>query len=145
MYPLEQFHIYFSPYTAHVLEKDGVLYPTLEHAYHCLRYDNVDIIKEIILARSPMLAWHISQKYKQFQVPTFSERKVEVMRELIQLKVAQHEDVRKALLSSGDVKIIKRITTGPKADGFWDDGEDGEGLNHVGKLWMEVREGLREE
>jgi predicted NAD-dependent protein-ADP-ribosyltransferase YbiA (DUF1768 family) len=36
--PLEIFYIYFSPYTAHAIEIDGVVYPTVEHAYQCARY-----------------------------------------------------------------------------------------------------------
>ena len=47
MYPLEKFFIYFSPYTAHAIEVDGVLYPTVEHAYQCERYTDPKIIEEI--------------------------------------------------------------------------------------------------
>ncbi len=136
---LEIFAIYFSGYSAHAIEKDGVVYPTLEHAYHCMRYVDQNIIEEIKNARSPMLAWEVSQRYKKFQVEGFGEKKLDVMKDLIQLKIQQHDDVRKALLESGEIKIVKHITTGPLADGFWDDGEDGKGLNHVGKIWMQFR------
>ena len=141
--PLEIFAIYFSGYSAHVIEKDGIIYPTLEHAYHCMRYMDDSIITEIKNARSPVLAWEISQKYKQLQIPNFSEKKLDIMKSLIELKVLQHKDVAKALLDSGDLEIIKHIITGPNADSFWDDGEDGTGLNHVGKIWMDIREKIR--
>jgi predicted NAD-dependent protein-ADP-ribosyltransferase YbiA (DUF1768 family) len=45
--PPEIFAIYFSAFSAHALEIDGVVYPTLEHAYHCLRYTDAKIIEEI--------------------------------------------------------------------------------------------------
>lgn len=139
--PLEIFYIYFSPYTAHAIEIDGVVYPTLEHAYQCARYTDPNIIEEIRTAHSPVKAWEISAKYKQFQIPEFKteEHKLVTMKRLMRLKAEQHEDVRKALEDSGDLNIVKHIVSGPPADGFWDDGEDGKGLNHIGKMWMEIR------
>ena len=61
------------------------------------------------------------------------------MKKLIRLKTEQHKDVRKALIDSNDLKIVKHVVTYPPGDGFWDDGEDGKGLNHIGKMWMEMR------
>jgi ribA/ribD-fused uncharacterized protein len=137
------FAIYFSPYTAHAIEIDDVVYPTVEHAYQCLRYSDSSIIDEIKNARSPVKAWEISAKYKSHQKPDFKDRKLEVMKMLMGAKAKQHEDVRKALMESGDAEIVKHITTGPPGDGFWDEGEDGKGLNHTGKLWMEIREEMK--
>jgi len=143
--PLEIFDTYFSGYSDHAIEINGVVYPTLEHAYHCLRYSNQKIVEEILSTKNPFLAWSISQKYKNLQLADFPYRKLKIMKELIELKTSQHDDVRMALLDSKDLKIVKHITKGAPADGFWDDGEDGKGLNNVGKIWMEVRSKLREQ
>ncbi|MCR4274783.1 MAG: NADAR family protein [Candidatus Campbellbacteria bacterium] len=145
MYPLEKFYIYFSPYTAHALEIDGVVYPTLEHAYQCMRYTDPHIIEEIRMAHGPVKAWEASTKYKHLQIPEFKseEYKLEVMKKLMKLKAQQHEEIRQALLDSGELHIVKHIVTYPPGDGFWDDGEDGQGLNHIGRLWMEIREELK--
>lgn len=143
--PLEIFAIYFSPYTAHSIEVDGILFPTLEHAYQCQRYTDKGIVDEIRNARSPVKAWETSSRYKHLQIPEFTmpEYKLEVMERLIRLKVAQHEEIRKALLNSNNLEIVKHITTYPPGDGFWDDGEDGTGLNHIGRIWMKVRDDLK--
>lgn len=140
--PLEIFAIYFSPYTAHTITIDGVVYPTVEHAYQCARYTDPQIIEAVRTAKSPVEAWKISAQYKPHTISTFAERKLEIMKDLMRKKVEQHDDVRQALIDSGDVMIVKHITTGPPADGFWDDGEDGKGLNHIGRMWMEIREEL---
>ena len=142
VYPFEKFYIYFSPYTAHAIELGGRVYPTVEHAYQCQRYIDNKIIDEIIAATSPVKAWETSTKYKHLQIPEFKDEnyKLEVMKKLMRLKALQHEEVRKALLESGDLKIVKHIVTYPPGDGFWDDGEDGEGDNHMGRMWMEIRE-----
>ena len=142
----EIFAIYFSPYTAHAIELNGVVYPTVEHAYQCLRYTDPKIIEEIRSARSPVKAWEVSSRYKeQSQKPDFRGRKLDVMKMLMRAKADQYEEVKKALLDSGDALIIKHIVTWPPGDGFWDDGEHGEGMNHMGKIWMEIRDELRSE
>ena len=145
IYPIEKFFIYFSPYTAHAIEINGTLFPTVEHAYQCERYTDQKIIEEIRAARSPVSAWEISTKYKHLQIPEFKNEKykLEVMKKLMRLKVGQHQEIRNALIDSGNLKIVKHITTYPPGDGFWDDGEDGNGLNHMGRMWMEIREDIK--
>ncbi len=61
----------------------------------------------------------------------------------MRLKAEQHEEIRKALVNSGDLEIVKHIVTYPPGDGFWDDSEDGKGLNHIGKMWMKIREDVQ--
>lgn len=145
IYPIEKFYIYFSPYTAHAIEVSGVVYPTLEHAYQCARYADPKIIEEIKNAHSPVKAWEISSKYKPQQISEFKTEahKLSVMKELMRLKAAQHAEIRQALIESGDQRIVKHIVTYPPGDGFWDDGEDGTGLNHIGRLWMVIREEIQ--
>ena len=142
--PLEIFYIYFSPYTAHALETAGVVYPTVEHAYQCRRYTDQKIITEIRSASSPLKAWEVSCKYKHLQISEFKnpEYKLEIMKELMKLKAIQHQEVREALIASKGLKIVKHIVTYPPGDGFWDDGQNGEGLNHIGRIWMEIRKEL---
>ena len=140
--PTEIFVTYFSPHSAHAIFVDGVLYPTLEHAYQSMRYDDLDIKEKIKNAKSPFLAWQISQEYKSLQNENFknNDHKVKVMFDLSVLKYNQHEDVKKALIDSGDSTIVKHIFNYPPSDGFWDDDVDGSGLNHIGKIWMKIRE-----
>lgn len=142
VYPLEKFYIYFSPYTAHALEINHTVYSTLEHAYQCARYTDPKIIEEIRNAHSPVKAWEISSRYKHLQIPEFKDdrHKLKAMKDLMRLKAEQHQEIWKALIDSGDMKIIKHIVTYPPGDGFWDDGQDGNGLNHTGRLWMEIRD-----
>lgn len=142
--PLEIFYIYFSPYTAHAIEIDGIVFLTVEHAYQCQRYIDQKIIEEIRAAHSPVLAWEVSSKYKQFQISDFKreEYKLKIMKMLMEMKVDQHQDVRQALIDSGDLKIVKHIVTYPPGDGFWDDGEDGKGQNQIGVMWMDIRKRL---
>ena len=136
------FSIYFSPFTAHVIEYKGVVYPTLEHAYHCQRYTDPAIQQEVMLATSPIKAWEISQNHKARQIENFDENKREVMKKLCRVKIAQHDDVRRALLDSGDIRIVKRRVAGPQDAGYWGENHNGMGRNELGKIWMELRDEL---
>ena len=133
---------YFLSFSPHSVEVGGVVYPTLEHAYHCARYDDENVRAYIRKAKTPLEAWERSQEHKASQRVDFPERKREVMKELCRLKLEQHKEVRAILLGTGAAEIVKHVTEGPKPDGFWDDGERGEGRNEAGKIWMELREEL---
>lgn len=133
------FALYFSAYSPHAIEVDGVLYPTVEHACHCQRYSEKEICDEIRATKSPVEAWKISQKYKSRQYSDFNNRKMNVMETLYRAKLTQHDDVRETLLATGSSEIVKHWVSGPKPDGFWDDGEDGQGRNESGKIWMKLR------
>ena len=80
--PLEIFAIYFSPYSAHAIEVDNEVYPTVEHAYQCSRYTDNQIKEEIKSARSPVKAWETSKKYKHLQIAEFKNPlyKLQVMK-----------------------------------------------------------------
>src|SRR3990167_1013938 len=107
--PSDIFLTYFSPHTPHAIEYNSVVYPTVEHAYHCQRYLDRSITEEIRNARSPYKAWEISQKYKRQQLPNFNDRKRDIMKEISRAKMRQHEDIQQALLISNDQRIVKHI------------------------------------
>jgi len=140
--PSDLFAIYFSGFSAHVIEIDGVLYPTLEHAYHCVRFDDPNIRAAIRDARSPELAWELSQTHKSQRRQLVEDEKIALMTQLTRAKIEQHADVRRALAATGDARIVKRIIAGPPGDGFWDIAE-GSGRNEWGKIWMQLREEYR--
>ncbi|HEV7449432.1 MAG TPA: NADAR family protein [Candidatus Paceibacterota bacterium] len=139
IYPFDLYERYFSAFSAHAVEYKGVVYPTVEHAYHCQRYSDPAVIEEIKTARSARLAWNASQKYKVQQLPDFNERRFAVMEDICRAKALQHDDVREELLASEDSLIIKNYP-----DPVWGIGQDGVGSNELGKLWMRLRQELRQ-
>jgi ribA/ribD-fused uncharacterized protein len=67
--------------------------------------------------------------------------KVGVMREAVEAKFRQHDELRLRLLETGDAKLIEHTDN----DVFWGDGGDGSGRNELGRILMAVREALRRE
>lgn len=61
------------------------------------------------------------------------------MEELLMAKVEQNPYVKKKLLETKDYIIVE---DSPK-DNYWGWGENRNGENHLGKLWMKIRDNLK--
>lgn len=129
---------YLSPFSAHEIELDGVVYKTVEHAYQALR-----MIPEarsvVVSAASPMEAWRQAQKLKELGKLDPSQDRYELMERIFRAKLDQHPDIREILLESGDRELLKVYDT----DYYWGTGADGSGENNMGKLWMKLRGELK--
>lgn len=68
--------------------------------------------------------------------------RVDVMRRLVREKF-RHPPLRRALLDTGDARLVERLPRFP--DAFWGTKKDGSGRNMLGTLLMEERIRLREE
>lgn len=134
-----RFH-YLSPFSAHRIEIWGEVFPTVEHAYQASRIlPGVERLS-IKNAGSPLAAWREGQEYKnspELAVPNFD--KAAVMEELLRAKLAQHSDIADILGESEDRELLKVWDT----DYYWGTGKDGSGQNVMGKLWMKLRDELR--
>lgn len=123
-----------SPFSAHQVEVDGVVYKTAEHAYQALR-----VVPEaraaIITASSPMNAWREGQKCKEAKLMLDGVDKLTLMEQIFRAKLAQHDDIKQVLLATKERELLKVYDT----DYFWGTGADGNGENQMGKLWMKLR------
>ncbi len=129
----------FHNFSAHAIEIDGVIYPTAEHAFHALKFDNDELRQKIIDCASPIAAYKLGKELKPQRRSDWDEVKVEVLTNIIRHKAHQNPDVKEALLASGDERIVE---VNPNDD-FWGDGPDGNGLNHTGEILMKIRDELR--
>ncbi len=126
-----------SPFSAHEVEIDGVVYKTVEHAYQALR-----VIEEerdsVMNARSPMDAWRRGNECKAAGKFVSDFDKDALMEKIFRAKLAQHEDIKEVLRVTGDRTLLKVY----KEDSYWGTGSDGNGQNKMGKLWMKLRSEL---
>ena len=81
-----------SPFSAHEILIDGVVYKTAEHAYQALR-----VIPEsrasIVSARSPMDAWRLGQICKNKGELILDYDKDALMESIFRAKLNQHPDI----------------------------------------------------
>ena len=141
----EQDFYVLSNFSAFNLERDGLTFPTSEHAYHYEKFatdemgPRSDVGYEVMTAPSAHEAFKIAERNKHLRRPDWDAVKVEIMRDILRAKAAQHEYVRRKLLATGDRTLVENSWR----DDFWGCGADNCGHNMLGKLWMEVRAELR--
>jgi hypothetical protein len=129
----------FSNFSPHSVKIEGILYPTAEHAYHAAKFDDEKIKDEIKNAGSPLEAFQLAKKYKPVRKENWDEIKVNILYEIIKEKTKQYNEVRDALLATGNEEIIE---DNPHDD-YWGNGKDGKGQNHTGKILMRIRSELK--
>lgn len=129
----------FSNFSSFTVEWRGNLWMTAEHAYQAAKFEDLSIVKAILEARSAHDAKRIAHANKGVMSSSFAEKKIEIMKSILQAKATQHLYVREVLLSTESREIIE---DSPK-DSFWGWGPNKDGQNRLGKLWMEVREEVR--
>lgn len=135
-YPLSN----FSAFTLHWC---GFRFDTSEAAYHWTKFAlrSPAIANDIRYAASAHEALKIAEQNKHRRRPDWDQVKVEIMRRILRAKATQHEYVRRKLLETGDRTLVENSWR----DDFWGWGPDRNGLNTLGKLWMEIRAELRSE
>ena len=132
-YPLDNF-------SSFKVEVDGYLYASLEEAFQSSLFlpDYPDISDKIKNSYSAHEAQKIMHENSD-KVKYSNNEKVELMEKLLRLKIEQNPYVKKKLLETKDYLIVE---DSPK-DNYWGWGINRDGENHLGKLWMKLREELR--
>jgi ribA/ribD-fused uncharacterized protein len=126
-----------SPFSAHEVEIDGVVYKTAEHAYQALRVIS-EARQDILNASSPMGAWRLGQKCKEQGKLVANFDKLALMEKIFRAKLTQHGDVAEVLKMTEERELLKVHDV----DYYWGTGADGAGENQMGKLWMKLRSEL---
>jgi ribA/ribD-fused uncharacterized protein len=129
----------FSNFSSFALEWKGKLYMTSEHAYHAEKFENESLKEDIRNQRSAHAAFVLAQERKEKRRSDWDEVKLGIMKEILRAKVAQHPYVKKKLMDSGERILIEDSWR----DDFWGWGPNKDGENHLGKLWMEVRDEVK--
>jgi len=126
----------FSNFSSFMVEWKGKLYMTSEHAYHAEKFEDENLKEQIRSARSAHDALKLSHMNKDKYRSDWDKIKPSIMKEILRAKVEQHPYVKKKLLESGDRELIEDSWR----DSFWGWGPNKDGENHLGKLWMELRD-----
>lgn len=126
-----------SNFSAFSIVWDGRRFDTSEHLYHYLKFNTtaLDVADAIFGARSAHEAFKLAERNKGLRRKDWDAVKVELMRDILRLKVEQHEYVRRKLLATGDRELVEDSWR----DDFWGWGPNRDGKNMLGCLWMQVR------
>lgn len=130
---------FLSNASSFAVEWQGHLCSTSEHAYQAERFLDKALRQRICEARSVHDAKKIAQSERSRIRGDWIFIKVGIMEQILRAKLEQHPHIRERLIGSGDVEIIKHSMEDP----FWGIGPDQNGKNHLGKIWMNLREEAR--
>ena len=89
---------------------------------------------------SPYEAKKIAYQHKEKWRPDWHNIKVEIMEDLLRAKLEQHQYVKNKLLQTEDYLICEDSPV----DDFWGIGKNRDGQNMMGKLWMKLREEVKQ-
>lgn len=121
------------------IEYQGHVYPSTEHAYQAAKTVNLEEREKVRIAKTPGKARRLGQKVTMMSAWGLV-RRTQTMRSLIRKKF-QDLGLRAKLLATERQHLVEGNTWGDK---FWGVCE-GEGLNHLGRILMDIREEVRED
>lgn len=126
----------FAPYPITI---DAVEWPTTEHYYQASKFiDDPGWMEAIRVVTRPYDAFRMGRSPEHTPRSDWDEVKDHVMLRALRAKFAQHENLRQALLATGESTLVEHAPN----DRYWGDGGDGSGLNRLGQLLMQVRQEL---
>lgn len=128
-------HAFLSNFYPVEVQFDGVVYPTVEHAFQAAKTVDADERDQICQQMKPLDAKRLGQDVKLRD--DWETKKIAVMEDLV-LQKFQRPVLRARLLATGDAALVEGNTWG---DTFWGVSE-GKGANHLGRILMRIREYL---
>lgn len=129
-----------SAFSRHGFELDGAHWPSVEHYYQGMKFEDPDIRESIRNAGHPKDAQLIARKNKRKIRRDWKSIKQTMMTRAVYIKCRTHDEVRLALLATKELDIMENS----QYDYYWGCGRDQRGENTYGKILMNVRNKLRE-
>jgi len=131
-------HYMFSNFSAFRVIWRGRDWMTSEHAYQAAKFLEPEMQDLIAGATSAHDAKKLGRKHDDLKRSDWPEVKLSIMEEILRAKLAQHPFIKERLLET----IGKDMIEDSPKDSFWGRGPDHHGENHLGQLWMKLRNEL---
>jgi ribA/ribD-fused uncharacterized protein len=132
----------FSNFSSFQVEWKGRLWPTAEHAYQAAHFleTSPELVEKIAKAKSADAAFRIANASADKEISNWDVIKIGIMEDICRHKLQQNPYVQQKLLETLALPLVE---DSPK-DNFWGWGPNRDGRNELGKIWMRLREGLKD-
>ena len=128
-------HSVFSTVSNHPIELEDTRWPTAEHYFQARTLRSSAAIERVTVAATGMDAYKIGSPWYRRKIDGFKTIRRTLMTRALYIKVQMYEEVRQALLDSGDQVIAESSLY----DHYWGIARDGRGENMLGHIWMDIR------
>ena len=147
MYPADTIYFYaqtddwseFSNFAPYGVAMDDVWWRTVEHYFQAQKFHDAEYRERIRVANKPKDAKALGMTRQIPLRDDWEAVKDGVMLDAVRVKFRTHEAPRALLLSTGESMIVENAPM----DSYWGCGPDGNGLNKLGRILMQVRDELR--
>lgn len=129
----------FSNFSRHPIELGGHTWPTTEHYFQAMKFEDASLRQRIRDASGPGEAARMGRRFPGLR-ENWETVKEDVMMDALRAKFTQHDRCQRMLLATGDAELVEHT----RNDFYWADGGDGTGRNRLGVLLMLLRAELRE-
>ncbi len=130
-----------SSYSRYAFELDGCEWPSVEHYYQGMKFEQDALREAVRLADHPEKAKKLGKTNKRMVRKDWPQIRQVMMTRAVYIKCRTHAEVAAALLATGEQHIVESS----QYDYYWGCGRDGRGNNTYGKLLMAVRDKLKQE
>ena len=127
-------------YSRHEFELDDALWPSVEHYFQAIRFDDLTLRESVRCAEHPDTARKLAHKKRRQARKDWDAVQVAFMTRGVYVKACTHPEVAELLLASADRPIVETS----QYDYFWGCGQLGGGQKMLGCLLMEIRQALRD-
>ena len=112
----------------------GIVYPSSEHAFVAAK--SSDVRDHEYIATIPTAGK--AKQYGKRLILHFDwdNIRVDIMRDIVRIKFSSNDDLREALINTGNEQLVEGNYWG---DTFWGQSPVGTGQNNLGKILMEIR------
>lgn len=129
-----------STHSAHPFILEDKTWLTAEHYYQMSKFAGTPYGERIASAHSAEQAYKLGNVWWKRKRGDFVALRNTLMTRALYSKAIQHDEVAAALLETGDQMLLENSAYGH----YWGIGRDQRGDNHLGKIWMDIRQKLKE-
>jgi ribA/ribD-fused uncharacterized protein len=130
-----------SAYSKFGFELDGAEWPSVEHYYQGMKFEQGELRDSIRSADHPAKAAKLAKANKKLIRRDWSQVRQVMMTRAVYTKCRTHQAIADMLLDTGDQQIVETSVY----DYYWGCGRDGRGHNTYGVVLMAVRDKLMQE
>lgn len=124
----------------HSISLEGHTWLTCEHYFQIKTLRSAEICRSIDQMQTGLEAYLMGCPWYRRHINDWKKLRPVLMTRALYTKVQMYDEVREALLATGEQTIVETSLY----DYYWGIGRDQRGENRLGKVWMDIRRKLRE-